>query len=218
MVWLGVLSILGCGVPFEPLPADPDVTFAAHQVHGGLMVDDMRGGDATVVAPAHWVRLPGQAAFVVAGGPARGEGIWLTRPGGALVRESVDPRATLVGRIEPSWDDNAIRLTIEPSGNPSIRTDLFRREDVGGGVSVLSRLAQLSIDVPGTYRATLHAADGSPVGWFRVRLGLHQASPAMFDAVFPVGLDEGLAAACAVALGSEVDWIEDHTIDVYRGS
>jgi hypothetical protein len=216
--WAIALAVAGCGTGPARLPVDPGATFAAHLVHGGFAVDAMPRGEPTVLAPAHWLRLPGQAAFVVAAGSARGEGIWVTRPGGALVRRSIDRHAAVLGRVEPSWENNAIRLTIEPATGAPIRTGSFRREEVGGGVSVLSRNAQMNVDLPGSYRATLRAADGSPVGWIRVRLGLHQASPEMVDADFPPGVDAGVAAACVVALDAEVDWIETHTYDVYRPS
>ena len=31
-------------------------------------------------------------------------------------------------------------------------------------------------------------------------------------------MDEGLAAAWAAAMSNEIDWIEDHTYDVYGGT
>jgi hypothetical protein len=117
--------------------------------------------------------------------------------------------------VRPSWEDDAIRLTIATTGEAVLRTDTFVREDQGAGPSVLSRLAQVSTDVDGTYRATLRAPGGKPVGWLRVEVGLHQPARVIYEAVLPPGVDEGLAAACAAALGEEIDWIEDHTYDVY---
>ncbi len=124
----------------------------------------------------------------------------------------------MVGAVEPSWENNAIRLALKPAGHPALRTDRFGREDIGGGMTVLGRTAQLSIEVPGVYRATLRDSDGRVVGWLRVSIGLHQPSPEMYEAVLPPDVDEGLAAASAVALSSEIDWIEDHTYDVYGGT
>jgi hypothetical protein len=40
----------------------------------------------------------------------------------------------------------------------------------------------------------------------------------LYDGLLPAAVGPGLAAAAAVALGSELDWIEDHALDVYRGS
>jgi hypothetical protein len=46
----------------------------------------------------------------------------------------------------------------------------------------------------------------------------HQSAPEMYEGILPPGIDEGLAAASAAALGEEIDWIENHTYDVYRGT
>jgi hypothetical protein len=212
------LLIGACAPTAQRLPADPDVTFAAHRVHGGLMIDEMRGGEAGFLGPASWLRLPGEPAYVLTMGASRGEGLWLRGPGDVVVRRTLSRDSAVVGAVEPSWENNAIRFALERAGRPALRTDLFVREDIGGGLSVLSRIAQLSIEVPGVYRATLRDSDGRAVGWLRISIGLHQPSPEMYDAVLPPDVDEGLAAASAAALSSEIDWIEDHTYDVYGGT
>jgi hypothetical protein len=212
------LLIGACAPTAQRLPADPDVTFAAHRVHGGLMIDEMRGGEAGFLGPASWLRLPGEPACVLTMGASRGEGLWLRGPGDVVVRRTLSRDSAVVGAVEPSWENNAIRFALERAGRPALRTDLFVREDIGGGLSVLSRIAQLSIEVPGVYRATLRDSDGRAVGWLRISIGLHQPSPEMYDAVLPPDVDEGLAAASAAALSSEIDWIEDHTYDVYGGT
>jgi hypothetical protein len=43
-------------------------------------------------------------------------------------------------------------------------------------------------------------------------------SPRIYDGVLPSDVGPGVAAATAVALSSEIDWIESHTFDVYRGT
>jgi len=50
-----------------------------------------------------------------------------------------------------------------------------------------------------------------------VRIGPYQPAPRIYDGVLPSDFPAGLAVAAAVAVGSEVDWIEAHAIDVYRG-
>jgi hypothetical protein len=202
----------------QRLPPDPGVTFAAHRVHGGLMIDEMRGGEAGFLGPASWLRLPGEPAYVMTMSASRGEGLWLEGTGDVVVRRTRSRDSAVVGAIEPSWENNAIRIALERTGRPTLRTDLFAREDIGAGMSVLGRIAQLSIEVPGVYRATLRDSEGRPVGWLRVSIGLHQPSPEMYEAVLPPDVDEGLAAASAAALSSEIDWIEDHTYDVYGGT
>jgi hypothetical protein len=70
----------------------------------------------------------------------------------------------------------------------------------------------------GAYRATLRTPDGTPVGWFQVKLDDEQPSPVMYEAVLPPQIDEGLAAATAAALGKEVDWIDRHTLENIPGT
>ena len=218
LISAAVVSLLvgGCVPTAQRLPADPDVTFAAHRVHGGLMIDKMRGGEAGFLGPASWLRLPGEPAYVLTMGTGRGEALWLLGPADVVVRRTLSRDSAVVGAIAPSWQDNAIRLALERAGRPALRTDLFVREDIGGGMTVLGRTAQLSIEVRGVYRATLRDSDGRAVGWLRVSIGLRQ--PEMYEAVLPADVDEGLAAAWAAAMSNEIDWIEDHTYDVYSGT
>ena len=94
-------------------------------------------------------------------------------------------------------------------------TDLFHRADLGGGYSVLSRNAQTVLDVRGSYEATVLDDAGHIVGWWKTRLQ-EPYEPRVFEGSIPVSpVDD---AGVAVALNSEVDWIEDRVIDVYRGT
>ena len=182
------------------------------------MIDAMRGGEPTLLGPARWLRLPGEAAYVFSGGPARGEALWLGGPGEVTVRRTTSADSPIVGSIVPSWQNNAIRIAIEPHGGPVLRTDVFTREDIAGGTSELSRLAQFSIDVTGTYRAAVRDPAGREVGWIEVTIGPHRAAPDTYGAVLPPDVDEALAAASAAALENEIDWIDDHSYDVYGGT
>jgi hypothetical protein len=216
----GILLVVGggCAPATERLAVEPGVTFAAHRVHAGLMIDAMRNGEPALLGPATWLRLPGEATFVLSDGDARGEALWVRGPGAVVVRRTDSADSPIVGTVVPSWDNNAIRIAIDPAGGPAFRTDVFTREDIGGGVSTLTRIAQLAIDLNGTYRAAVRDPGGRQVGWIRVAVGLHQPAPEMYTAVLPPEIDEGLAAASAAALGEEIDWIEDHTYDVYAGT
>ena len=83
---------------------------------------------------------------------------------------------------------------------------------------MLSRNAQTVLDVRGTYRAALRDAKGGETGWLRVKVTPYAESPRIYDGVLPAEVGPGLAAATAVALGSEIDWIENHALNVYRGT
>lgn len=208
------LTTAGCAIAVTRIPPDPGVTFAAHAVHAGLMVDEMQGGTPTLLRPPSWITLFGGPKLVVRDGPERGEALWLKGPGRATVRRGLTRECPLVGRIEPSWDNNSIQLAIEPANGPSLKTGVFRRAGFGGGLATLNRLAQLTIDVTGTYRATVRDSAGRAVGWLQVAVGPDQA-PEIYEGVLPPEVDEGLAAASAAALSEEIDWIEAHAYDVY---
>jgi len=142
--------------------------------------------------------------------PGRG-GRVVARPG----QSSTEPPSV---EAEPAFDAGAVKLTIRGSGGGSLRTDTFGREGSGTGPSLLSRNAQTVLDVRGTYRATVRDDKGKPVGWFRVRISPYQPAPRIYDALLPGDVDDTLPAAATLARREEIDWIERHAIDVYRGS
>jgi len=79
---------------------------------------------------------------------------------------------------------------------------------------VLSRTGQTSLDVGGTFRAWLGDAGGAGAGWLQVRVPPPD-EPRVFQAALPP-LPPKVGPAVAVALDSELDWLDAHTIDVYR--
>jgi hypothetical protein len=83
---------------------------------------------------------------------------------------------------------------------------------------VLSRRAVTTLDTVGLYRAEIRDRGGRPVGWLRVRVSLVDDPPRVWEALLPPGVGAGLAAATTAALSSEIDWIQDHALDVYRGT
>src|SRR5437762_1623466 len=93
----------------------------------------------------------------------------------------------------------------------------FFIERIGGsGYSVLSRNAQTLLDVRGTYRAEILDANDRRVGWWGVHIA-EPFEPRLFEGVVP-GVSLAMEAGVTLALNSEIDWIEDHTLDVYRGT
>lgn len=218
---LGMIAALAAGAAAAGGAAEPATdgppTFAAHDVHGGLAVDQMKGGEpATVTAPG-WLRMPGQPEFVVPDGNGReAAALWITAPSTVVVRKGSSTNAPLDGRVEPSWENESIRLSIEPAGGPVLKSDVFQREDLGAGPRELTRRALLSTDVVGSYRAILRTADGRPVGWLRVRISTHGASPIRYEAALPPQVDEALAVALAEALDDEIDRIERESNGVHR--
>src|SRR5579862_506229 len=116
--------IAACTSAARRLSVDPDVSFAAHRVHAGLMIDAMRGGEPALVRPATWLRLPGEATFVLSGGTAEGEALWIGGPGSVIVRRTRTPDSPIIGTVAPSWDNDAIRIAVAPAERPPYKTDV----------------------------------------------------------------------------------------------
>jgi hypothetical protein len=213
-VGIALVALAGC-LRRQPVRVDPDVTVALHRARGGLVVDRLPGGATGTLGAAGRLPRPGAPTYVLRVGPDVTAAFWLEAP--ATVRVRAGAGGAAIGRVDPEWTDQAIRLTLRPAAGPALRTDTFRRTATGGGPSVLTRDAQSVLDVRGTYRADVRDGAGAAVGWLRVRVGPYLPAPRLYDGVLPDGIDPRLAVAAAAALDSEVDWIEGHTLDVYEG-
>lgn len=195
---------------------DRPATFVAHDVHGGLAVDRMDGGQPAVATARRWIRMPGQPALVVPDGKGGEAALWITAPATIVVRKGESQRAPLDGRVEPRWENESVRLSIQPARGPTLETDVFQREDGGAGPAELTRRALISTDVDGTYRAVVRTPGGRAVGWLRVRVSTHGPSRVSYEAALPPEVDEGLAVASAEALDDEIDWIEREAYGAHR--
>jgi hypothetical protein len=209
---LALLAVLGCGRLSRSVPIDPGVNFAAHAERGRIVLDRVPGAHGGLVESAGGIHWSAPVFTVTTEGKPVAE-LSLTAPATVQVR-GADGGG---GAVEPSWEDNAIRLTLHFAGDATLKSDLFERTAAGGGPPVLTRAAQSVLDLRGTYRAALRDAKGGEAGWIRVSVSPYAESPRIYDGVLPVEVGPGVAAGTAVALGSEIDWIESHTLDVYRG-
>lgn len=207
----------GCGPP-RRLAVEPDVTFAAHLEHEGVVFDRLAGDESAVVRPRSILRSPGTASYVLerAGRPAAA--LWLISTATVDARVADSSSAPVVASVMPQWSNGALRLTLAPTGATALQTDEFARVPPGGPSEALTRTLPSIIDLRGTYRAVVRDGSGAPVGWLRLRLGPYLEAPRLYDGVLPAAVGPELVAATTVALSSEVDWIEWHTLDVYRGS
>jgi hypothetical protein len=208
----------GCRLSLrQSVSVDPAATFAAHKEHGGLGIDRLAPGRTGRLRAAGWVRLPGSPSLALESEGHTLADFWLS--GDAVVtRRGPSETAPLVGTVTPSWEDGAVRLTIQPADGAAFRTDPFLRQETGGGTDRLTRVAETVIDVRGSYEAQLRDAGGRALGWLRVRIGPYLPAPRIYEAVTPPPLPPELAVAAAAALDAEVDWIEDHALNVYRGT
>jgi hypothetical protein len=211
------LLVLGCNLPTPAVSVAPEVTFAAHHAHGGLVIDRLDATRTGRLRVQGWFPRPGRPPFVLESGGLAIAALWLPAPGEAVVRQGPAPDAVLIATVRASWDDGAIRLTLQPTGGPVLRTDPLARVGGGTGPATLSRLAQSVLDVRGTYRADIRDSAGGSVGWLRLRVGPYQDAARIVDGVLPPVIGPGLATATALVLDREIDWIEAHAVDVYQG-
>ncbi|HLK10717.1 MAG TPA: hypothetical protein VKW76_05015 [Candidatus Binatia bacterium] len=183
----------------EAFPAEPGLTFAAHEEHGVLVIDRMDGGRPAVLAgvgdgprPTYLLHEGGARTFVVR----------IERPGEAVVRRPGGPPG--VARAELRTDGGMVRLVLRPGGGERLRCDPFVRRASRAHPSAVEDTGREGALVAGTYEAPLRDASGARVGWvwFRRR---RQAPDLTFQASLPRTVDEGLAAAAATALGSAID-------------
>ena len=197
----------------EASALSPLATFAAHQVHAGFVLDRIQGNATGVVEPAHVIDWNGIPEFRVRTLTGNAGHLWLTAPASVTLRETGVPGA---GAVAPAWDNGAVRFTLHPATGAPLRFGPFERIGGGGGYSVLSRNARTLLDVQGTYRATIFDAHDQPVGWWEVEV-VEPFRPRVFAGVMP-GTSPASEAGLMLALSSEIDWIENHALDVWRGT
>jgi hypothetical protein len=211
---LSLAVVCGCGV--RAVPLDSDATFAMHQENRTFVMDRPRSGAPAVVTAAEWLRLPGDPAWALRRNEQTRAAYWIDGNAGTTARAGLLSSDRLLGDVRPTWDDNAIRLHIEPSGGQPVTSDVFAATENGGGPAALTRDTQTILDVRGRYQAALRDATGVQVGWMRLRIGPYQPAPRIYEAKLPAGVSEDLAVAAVISLASEIDWIEAHTQNVYQ--
>jgi hypothetical protein len=215
VVAAGLLAGLGCGV--HPIPIESGATFAAHQENRRFVVDKPIAGAPDVVDAASLLRGPGGPAWALRRGDDTLAVYWIVGDMGTVARSGDRSSDPSLGEIHASWDQNAIRLHLEPPGGPVFVSDVFARTDLGGGTASFSRAAQTVLDVRGRFRAALRDPSGKEVGWLGLRIGPYEAAPRVYEGSLPPGVDEKLGVAAVLSLANEIDWIESHTVNVYQG-
>jgi len=210
-----LLTTLGCGV--HPIPIESGATFAMHQENRRFVVDKPITGSPDVVGPASLLRGPGGPAWALRRGDEILAAYWMVGDMGTIARRGERNGDPSIGEVHASWDENQIRLHVEPAGGPVFVSDVFARTDGGGGTASLSRAAQTVLDVRGRFRAALRDPAGKEVGWLGLRIGPYEAAPRIYEGSLPTGVDEQLGVAAALSLSNEIDWIEGHTVNVYQG-
>jgi hypothetical protein len=216
---VALLLVLGVGCLLRPptVSVDPAATFAAHREHGGLAVDRLEHGRTGRLEQPSWFRRRGEPSFVLDSDGQTLAALWLAGSD-VTVRSATAKTAPTIGRVRPDWQDGAIRLSLEPQDGEAFRTDILRREHTGLGPMELTRAGQTVLDVRGVYEAPVRDRRGVAVGWLRTRVSPYQEAARIYEAALPAAVPPALAAATAVALDAEIDWIENHSLNVYRGN
>jgi hypothetical protein len=207
--------VYGCSP--HTIPLDADVTFAMHQESREFVVDRPTSGASALVTAATWLRLPGDPAWALRRDGETLAAYWIDGNASTSARAGMRASDRPLGEVRPSWDDNAIRVRIEPAEGQPIQSDTFARTDGASGTTALSRTGPTNLDLRGHYRAVLRDAAGAEVGWLRLRIGPYEPAGRIYEGVLPTGVDEGLAVAAVLALANEIDWIESHSLNVYQG-
>jgi hypothetical protein len=209
-----VVIAAACARRVEPPPAhaiDADATFVAHRIHGGYAIDRPGTGAGEIRAVG---RLGSSGpAFAVRDAGAVRATLWLVAP--ATVSARTDAASPGLS-IAPSWEEQAVRLTLRSTDGTWYRTDVLSRVDGRTGTPVLRRGLATTLDARGTYRALVREDGGAAVGWIEVRVPSPD-EPRLVQGALPAS-EPVMGPALTVAIDSEVDWIEDHALDVYRGT
>jgi len=182
--------------------------FSAQLTHRGLVTD--QSGTAGALVPTGLFRRAGEPMFVYKSGGRTVAGVWSNGPDSAVVRSGTSESAPVIGRVVPSWDGDALRITIEPAGGKALKTDAFGR--TGARPDTLSRTILTRGELEGTFQANLRSDDRGANGWLSVRIDPEGATRIEGD--LPAGINPALAAAAAQAIDSEVDSIHQEISDV----
>ena len=168
----GMLALLGngCGRGPIPLPAselDPRASFAAHQVHEGFLLDRLPDDDTGIVEAATWINLSATPRFSVRITAGAHGTLRLTSPAQVVIHDASGRPAA---DVTPTWVGGAVHLTLLPVSGAPLRLGPFERLDGDSGYTTLTRNAQTSLDVQGTYRATIRDQHDRQAGWLQVRI------------------------------------------------
>jgi hypothetical protein len=193
---------------------DSGATFAAHVASRGLVIDRMEGGQSGVLELSTTPYDGPQFVLYSEGAPTAA--LWV-HGADTVVRSAADSAAPAIGRVDASWDERAIRLTLKPEGDGAFSTSMFKRIE-GGGPAALGQPASSTLDLRGVYRADLIDGSGQPAGWIRVQFTHGWSAHRLYDGVLPAALNGPLAVAAVARLDAEVTAVVNQAMNPYIGN
>ena len=207
----GVVRALAvCGWVMVVVSPASSAMFSAQQIHRGIMVEQGSDTRGRLVYNG-WFRRSDEPAFTYRQGGDAVAGVWMTGPEAFVVRSGTTESAPVIGRIVPSWDDQRLRLTIEPTGKAAVRTTFFSRSSDAGDVALdHSKMTRAALQ--GSYRATLKSTGDADAGWLSVEI--EPDGGTRFSGDLPPDIPPALAAAAAAAIDGEVTRIYSSLDDV----
>src|SRR5262249_36699032 len=125
---LALVVLPGCVHLNAPVPIEPGTNFTAHaEERNTFALDRLPDGRTGTVEAASWFNLGRSSpTYIVTAGHQPVAALWLTAPATVQVRADRSSSAPVVGSIEPSWEDNTIRLALR-SGEAVFQGDVFQR-------------------------------------------------------------------------------------------
>jgi hypothetical protein len=143
--------------------------------------------------------------------------LWVQDSGHVIIRRSVDPSSPLIGRVDATWHQGAIRLTLTPADGPALQLGRFHRVDSPRS-AILGVGATTVLDLRGMYEAQLRDTQGATTGWLRVRISPYQDARRIYDGNLPATVQEPLAAAAVALVNSDISNLRNRAVDVYQGN
>ncbi len=203
--------------PLYALSPAPGADFVAHVEHRGLVIDRAPGAAPAVLVPAGSLFSRGPDYLLEADGTTLAA-LWVKDLAHVTVRRTADPASPVIGRVQASWQDGAMRLTLQPADGPTLQTGRFHRVDGPGLPDLLTADFRTVLDERGMYRADLRDEHGKTTGWLSVRISPYQESRRVYDAALPSGVADPLAAAAVALVNANLRESERHAVDVYLGN
>ena len=212
---LGLITSAGCSLMSRAAPGDSSATFAAHVASRGLVIDQMEGGQPGVLELSATPSSGPQ--FVLYSGGVPTAALWVSGAD-TVVRAAPDSAAPAIGRVDASWDERAIRLTLTPEGDGVFSTSAFKRIEGGASPAALGQPAGSTLDLRGVYRAELLDGTGQPAGWIRVQFAHGWSAHRIYEGVLPAALNGPLAVAAVARLDAELTAVANRAMNPYIGN